>query len=648
VHSKIIVKKQIANKKFITIVGAGALLLGVLSGCALQPRHDAAVAAADPVPVAAADAGPSDELPDPFGWAAGDGGQALQDTSSADIATRAGAGSGAIDTGGDVVVTDPAATTPDSLAVADANAVASDPSSATGSAAASSSPGGVPGPRIKQSSGPGLREPAAILPDLMEPLPGTDALAGEAGPDAPLIERDLWERIRSGFALTANNPRIQTAAAWYLRHPRFVVRATEQAEPYLHYIVSEVERRGMPSELALLPLVESAFEPFAYSAGRAAGLWQFIPDTGRRFGLKLNWWYDGRRDVMASTQAALEYLQYLHDTFDGDWLLALAAYNSGEGTVQRAVRENQRKNKPTDYWSLPLPRETQEYVPRLLAISAIIADPGQQGITLKSIPDTSYISTVEIDTQLDLAVAAKLADMSLADLHRLNPAFNRWATDPDGPHLLLLPAEKAAAFSAALAELPADQRVRWLRHRVRAGETLNTVAARYHATPAVLRRLNKLSGNTVRAGQHLLVPVASDTAIDLPAQGVEIPAEQIHTVVAGDSLSRLAKRHRVTTKQLAAWNGLDSRAELRLGQKLVVRAPTADKAIVPKATSGPLNPKRKIVYTVRKGDSLALISKRYDVSVKELKHWNDIKKKAPRLKAGQRITVYVDVTADAG
>ena len=507
------------------------------------------------------------------------------------------------------------------------------------------------GPRIKRVLVPGLHEPAASEPPLAtlaEPhdlellAPGEDEdLAVTETPS--LEDEDLWERVRNGFGLSArNDPRVRSATTWYSRHPRFVERVTARAEPYLHYIVNEVEQRGMPSEIALLPVIESAYQPLAYSSGRAAGLWQFQPDTGRRFGLKLNWWYDGRRDVVASTQAALDYLQYLHDTFDGDWLLALAAYNAGEGTVLRAIRENKRKGKPTDFWSLRLPRETEEYVPRLLAISAIVAAPDEQGVELTSIANEYSITPLAVDGQLDLAVAAQLAEMSVDELHRLNPGFNRWATDPDGSHLLLLPTDRAADFAIGLAALAPEQRVRWLNHRVRKGETLERLAARYHTTPLVLKRLNELQGNKLRVGYELVVPVASNAApLDAPRTGRAEVSAASHKVGAGESLWSIARRYGLSTQELAELNDIDSRAALRPGQKLLVAGTSAV------ANTSLIDTRRKIVYTVRKGDTLARVSKRYDVSVQQLRKWNKLNKKTSRLRAGRQLTVYVDMLADA-
>lgn len=478
---------------------------------------------------------------------------------------------------------------------------------------------------------------------------------------------DLWERIRLGFKLPGQqNARIEREADWFGRHQAYLDRVADRAQLYLHYIVNQVQQRNMPSEIALLPIVESAFQPYAYSAGRAAGIWQFIPGTGRRYGLKLNWWYDGRRDIVASTQAALDYLQYLHDTFNGDWLLALAAYNSGEGTVEKAIRTNQRHHRATDYWSLRLPRETEQYVPRLLALREIVADPHQQGITLRPIANQAYLTPVAVDSQLDLATAAKLADMDLEELHQLNPGFNRWATAPDGPHSLLLPLEKAALFAINIETLSPKDRVHWVRHHVRGGETLGGIAVHYHTTAKVVADLNKIRGHLIHRGQYLIIPVSSGGDpvyrvthhASIPVEVSSATKKTVHVVATGDSLWSLAQRYGATVHQLSRWNGISTRKRLHPGQKVVVRLGdstdnnTSNRSdIIPvslhvAAASEEVAKPRKITYTVRRGDSLARISQRFRVTVTQVRKWNDIKKNE-RIQPGQDLTLYVVLTADS-
>ncbi len=495
------------------------------------------------------------------------------------------------------------------------------------------------------------------------PLEYEDAVATEdfTGSDPQSVSADfdeedvdLWERIRQGFALPKRqHRRIDGETRWFARNQAYLDRVAEYARPYLHYIVSQVEKRGLPTEIVLLPVVESAFRPYAYSSGHAAGIWQFIPATGRRFGLKLNWWYDGRRDIVASTRAALDYLEYLRDYFDGDWLLALAGYNAGEGTVLKAMRNNRRRRRSTDFWSLRLPRETKQYVPRLLALRDIVATPEKLGISLRPIPDEPYLTSVDIDSQLDLATAAKLADIDLNELHQLNPGFNRWATAPDGPHHLLLPLDKAERFADEVAQLPPELRIQWVRHRVRRGETLGGIARRYQTTARVLRQLNNLRGNLIRTGHYLVIPIPArayggqqNILQDVAANG----DKSIHTVRSGENLWFLSRRYGTTVRQLCHWNNISPRALLQPGQQLiVVYGPSS--SIVPVSlhtltAPGMVAKPRKITYRVRRGDSLYRISRRFRVTIRQLRQWNNIKRNQ-YLQPGQKLTLYVTLTADS-
>lgn len=488
-------------------------------------------------------------------------------------------------------------------------------------------------------------------------------------PDMPgeLCEppQDLWERIRAGMTLPDHDHSgARTDLEWYAGHQGYLDRVFTRATPYLHFVVEAVEERQLPTELVLLPVVESAFQPFAYSHGRAAGLWQFIPGTGRRFALKQNWWYDGRRDVVASTRAALDYLEYLRDHFDGDWLLALAAYNAGEGTVKRAVARNRAKGKPTDFWSLDLPRETRGYVPKLLAISRLVSDPDYHGVSLEPIPNEPFLSTVELDSQIDLALAAELADISLEEIYLYNPGFNRWATDPDGPHRLLLPIERTAGFQERLAALPAAQRVRWERHRIKSGENLLQIAKNYRTTVELIKSVNNLRGNALRAGDTLTIPVARQTLASyslsadqrlLTMQNQQRQGRRVeYQVKAGDSLWSIARRHDVGVNALARWNGMAPRDPLMPGRNLVIWSGDKEETVAtsngtPAGFTHPLagNTRQRIGYTVRKGDSLHAISQRFRVSVDNLKRWNKLDGKK-YLQPGQRLTLYVDVLQQSG
>jgi membrane-bound lytic murein transglycosylase D len=425
-----------------------------------------------------------------------------------------------------------------------------------------------------------------------------------------------------------------------------------RADPFLYYILEEAEKRDLPTELVLLPIVESAYQPFAYSHGRAAGIWQFIPSTGRYYGLKQNWWYDGRRDIYASTQAALNYLESLNKQFKGDWMLALAAYNSGSGTVQRAVKRNKKLNKPTDFWHLKLPKETRAYVPKLLALKAVITDPEQYSVSLRCIPDAPGFRQVQAKAQIDLALAAELAELDLETLYNYNPAFNRWATDPDGPHNLILPVASAEAFEKNYALLPEDEHLRWSRHKIKSGETLSEIAVQYNTSVKHLKKVNNIKGNNIRAGKYLMIPVSSkNNSSYVLSSPQRLKAKQNtrrgknstrinHLVQNGESFWTISRKYNVDMHKLAKWNGMAIRDPLKQGQKLVVWSSSAKTASA--KTHNPNSTVKSIHYTVRNGDSLSSIASKYRVNVKDLHRWNTIKGKY--IQPGQRLKLYIDVT----
>ncbi|TNF38183.1 MAG: LysM peptidoglycan-binding domain-containing protein [Gammaproteobacteria bacterium] len=464
---------------------------------------------------------------------------------------------------------------------------------------------------------------------------------------------NIWDRVRSGFQLKddSDNPRLMSELKWYSQHDAYLDRVVERAEPFLYYIMNEVESRGLPTELALLPIVESAFQPFAYSHGRAAGIWQFIPSTGKLYGLKQNWWYDGRRDVYASTQAALNYLENLHREFKGDWLHALAAYNSGSGTVQRAIRKNRNRNKPTDFWSLDLPKETQAYVPKLLALKRLVDTPHEYDISLRCVEDIPYFERIDVGSQIDLAMAAEMADLDLETLYELNPGFNRWATDPYGPHSLLIPVDNAEMFKEALAELPADERIKWKRHKIAQGETLSHIADRYSVSVSNVKQLNNLHSNNIRVGDYLVIPVASRKLSDYnltayqrkrTLQSIQRKGTQVvHYVQSGETFWEISRKYKVNHRELARWNGMAPGDPLKIGQKLVVwtRKAVSSSSPIASVTGKAI---QAISYRVRNGDSLYGIAQRFRVAVNDLKRWNVLEGKY--LQPGQMLKLYVDIT----
>jgi len=469
------------------------------------------------------------------------------------------------------------------------------------------------------------------------------------------LSNDVWQRIRDNLQFTIpDDPRITSQRNWFIKHPSYLTRVAQRAEPFLFYIVEALEANDIPVEIALLPIVESAFDPFAYSHGRASGMWQFVPATGKRFGMKQNWWYDGRRDVVASTQGAIAYLKYLHKFFDGDWMLALAAYNSGEGRVQRAVRRNKKKNLPTDFWSLDLPKETRAYVPKLLALADIVKRSDELKIKLHEIDNGSVITKVDIGSQLDLAKAAQLAQLSLTELQRLNPGFNRWATDPDGPHYLLLPNHKIAGFQQGLAKLSKNERLAWQRYQIKNGDSLGKIAQKFNTEIALIKQVNNINGNQIRAGKFLLIPVAT-ASLDsyLLSQNQRLAKTQnkvlagekrIHIVKSGDTLWDISRAYKVSTRSLAKWNGMAPRDTIKPGQKLVIWQKTAATTLA-KNSQSPNEQAimRNINYRVRKGDSFARIADKFNVSIKDIERWNSLSRNK-YLQPGQMLKLSVDVT----
>ncbi|MDM8349560.1 LysM peptidoglycan-binding domain-containing protein [Pseudomonas sp. sp1636] len=481
-----------------------------------------------------------------------------------------------------------------------------------------------------QSTGKGLDNGRGNDTDLTvglerEPVWLSDSLA-TAEPE------DIWQRVRDGYQLQDQigiNPRIEQQRLWFVSNPSFIEKSGERSSPYIHYIVERLAERNMPMELALLPMIESAYNPFAYSHANAVGLWQFIPSTGRYFNLRQTSWYDGRRDVMASTNAAMDYLSRLHEMFNGDWLLALAAYNAGEGRVSRAIERNQRLGLPTDYWNLPLPKETQNYVPKLLALSQVVMSPQAYGVSLEPIANEPYFEQVELKQRMDLSRVAAMAELDEDELYQLNPAFKKRIT-LDGPKHLLVPTANAELLAANLALMKPQDLVDWQQYSVRSGDSLNSIANRYHLTVSTLKDINRLSGNQLRIGQVLSIPAQPGRQPKEPLfqrLASQEAAPRNYRVKSGDNLWQIAKAHRVALEDVRRWNNLTGN-QLRVGQTLALRdgqaAPTGERGEV-------------TYYRVRKGDSLYLIAKRFKVQMQHLKSWNP--RTSSALKPGQTLAL---------
>jgi membrane-bound lytic murein transglycosylase D len=511
---------------------------------------------------------------------------------------------------------------------------------------------------------------AGASADALDSGTTTDA-EGLPGPPADSLvivkQPELFARLRAGFTLDdVDEPAVASQLNWFANHPDFLERTWGRAGLWLYYIVGQLEQRKMPTELALLPVIESAFEPYAYSRARASGLWQFISDTGRRFGLKQDWWYDGRRDPIEATRAALDYLQALHDEFDGDWLLAVAAYNCGELAVSRAIQRNQRLGKPTDFWHLKLPTETRGYVPELLAMRRLVANPERYGLEFSRIPNEPYFVAISTGGQIDLKVVADIANVSVEDLYELNPAFHRWATDPTGPYRLLVPTDSAEGLQDLILHLTPEQRMRVGHYTVRRGDTIAMIAARYTTKPDVIRELNDLGPTDL--------PVI-DSELRVPAPDIQLPEKaaraamlvdspgrrlrrgghrpNIHVVRRGDTLYALAQRLGTDVQSLAQANGIRADQRLHAGQKLrfggsssyvADASPGAGSARSLPASSAQAQATsdsgRRMTYTVRRGDTLYGIARLLQVTVNELMGWNGMSGER-NLKPGQTLVAFV-------
>jgi membrane-bound lytic murein transglycosylase D len=494
---------------------------------------------------------------------------------------------------------------------------------------------------------PGRRAAAEPRP---LPVPALEIPLHDELPPSPVAYADVMDRIRAGAQLPEiDHPWVRSELDFFVRNPEYMGRVFARAQRYLYYIANEVEARGLPMELALLPVVESAFNPFAYSRSHAAGLWQFIPGTGKRYELRQDWWQDQRRDVVESTRAALDYLSYLNQAFDGDWLLAVAAYNYGGGNISRAIRRNQRLGRGTDFFSLSLPRETRTYVPKLLALATILRHPEQYGMPLPYIPDAPYFRVVETGGPVDLRLAADLAGVDVEELHALNAGWNQWVTGPDGPHRLLVPMVVAEQFLPRFAALEPAQRAGLAPYNVADGDTLEALARQYRVPVSFLQSVNGIDGSALGIGDALYVPGGDVAPL---RSGLVRAATSLHRVRPGDTLWGISRRYGMSVGELARVNGISPKAVLRPGQKLSVRPPASAAASPPAAVAAPASAApggeaRQVAYRVRAGDTLSSIARRFAVSVSDLQAWNSMTG-STSIRAGQRLTIRVDGSRDYG
>ncbi|GGP55033.1 lytic transglycosylase [Shewanella algicola] len=410
---------------------------------------------------------------------------------------------------------------------------------------------------------------------------------------------DVWQRIRMQMDMPIPDEfLVNKYRDWYINHPQHLEQISQRARPFLYLIVEEFDHRDLPIEIALLPIVESSFNPLAYSKADASGLWQFTLPMASHFGLNMNWWYDGRKDVPAATSAALDMLEYLYQKTD-NWHYALAAYNAGEGRLNQAIKYNQERGLSTDFWALNLPTETKQYVPQLLAIADVIKNAEVYGINLKPIPNKPFVEVIDVGSQIDLAVAAKLAKMHVSRLQKLNPGFNRWATSPHGPHQLVVPVSKAHKFKQALANTDVAERMQWYKYIIQPGDNIGIIAKRHQTTVAKIKQMNDMNGDKIIAGDFLYMPHTSSQVI----LDVELAATQsARPIISQPSPAK------ATTKSTAK------------PMSLAIVSPTAD-------------------HRVKYGDTLWSIAKVYNVSVEQIIYWNNMAHK-DKLSVGKKLKFY--------
>ncbi len=483
-------------------------------------------------------------------------------------------------------------------------------------------------------------------PEIVEAATESAAVDMAVDPSAQPIPNSIWDRIRAGFAI----PNLDSAAVdrWterYSKDPAYLLRMANRASQYLYNIVEEVEARNMPMELALLPFVESAFQPEALSRAKAAGLWQFMPATGKDYELEQNLWRDDRRDVLESTRAALDYFEYLHGLF-GDWQLTLAAYNWGEGSVQRAISRAKRRKQPTDYAHLRMPRETANYVPKLEAIKRIVSDPAKYGIELPDVGNEPYFVQVTKPRDIDVKTAAELAGMPLDEFRRLNPSYKLPVIVASHNNIMLLPADRVDFFLDNLASwMDSGQPLsRWSTYKLKQGESLALVAARAGMTEDYLREVNGIpKGRRVLPNSTLLILAEGDDQIDISAEEADAKLRLsplttwrrvTYRVRSGDTISGIARRWHITSRSIITANRLRS-DRLRIGQRLILTVPNVERSPIIEPTSAPKG--KHVIYTVKSGDTLGRIASRYGVSTASLRMTNRIR--GNMIRPGQRLRI---------
>ncbi len=491
--------------------------------------------------------------------------------------------------------------------------------------------------------------PYYLRAQLDDPFEMIDQAIGRVGASAPARvkvlemeeeEADLWTRLadRFEFSECPDDSRADRWARWYGERDEYMERVMSRAKPWLYDIANEIEARDLPGEFALLPIVESAFDPFAYSHGRASGAWQFLSATAREHGIEINEFYDGRRDVYAATRGALDYIQYLGGRFDNDWNLALAAYNAGQGRVRRAINRN--RNRSTAWHELSLPRETRAYIPKMNGLGCLFREPERYGFERPEWPNQPTVERIALDGPTDIVRLSVYAGLDLAELIALNAGLNRHLTSPTGPHHLIVPVDYTEQVLDALPKVNGDDAIVWREIRVQRGDTLSGLAQRHDTSVRALREANDLNSDLLRIGQNLRLPGNGVIPEQSPyadryqelanLQERLLPTRRFqHQVRPGESLWVIARRYRVSVADIQRWNGMGQSNLIRPGQRLLIHM------------DQPAGRSRQVAttsYTVRSGDSLWTIARRHQVRLADLMRWNGLDENSI-LRPGQELTI---------
>ncbi len=446
-------------------------------------------------------------------------------------------------------------------------------------------------------------------------------------------EKCVWTYLRNNFELNGISitKEIEDHTNWISKNPTYIRQLVERATPYIHHIIQQMQENKFPAEIALLPMIESDFNPFAHSHPGAAGLWQMMPGTATGFGVKQNWWYDGRRDLIDSTKAAIDYLRYLHKFFGEDWLLALAAYNSGEGTIKKAMKKNIAKGMSVDFWSLEIPKETQKYVPRLLALALVIKNPEKYNIKLPEFNNQPYFGVVTVNSQIDLNVAANLAEIKISEIFKLNPGYNRWLTAPNKKNRLLLPIKKVAIFKNNFNKVSKNKNLS-KKYKIKKGDSLISLAKKFNTPVQIIKDINHLKSDFIKINQEIILP--TNQTYDMNQIKIENPnffnrnhkkcpiKKVTYEIKKNDTFAKVSKKFNVTIAAIEFWNKISHHRPLKLKQKIIIWYKKAKKS-----------------HIVKSGETLSIIARKYNTSAMNILRMNNLRS-VNFIRTGQKLKIH--------